>query len=71
MIRLSGTVVVGDVALIKVRRYAVQEGHGEGVGVVIEQFDHAARSHAGLGHVARRLGDIHVTFDIVIQLGLR
>ena len=70
MIRLFSTVVVGDVALIKVRRHAVQEGHGEGVGVVIEQFDHAARRHAGLGHVARRLGDIYVTFGIVIQLGL-
>lgn len=70
MIRLFGTVVVEDVVLMKVRRHAVQEGHGEGVGVLIEQFDHAARRHAGLGHVAPRPADIHVTGDILIQLGL-
>ena len=70
MIRLLGTVVIGDVVLIKVRRHAVQERHGEGVGVVIEKLDHAPRRHAGLGHVARRPGDVHITVDIVIQLGL-
>ena len=70
MIRLLGTVMVGDVVLIKVRRHAIQERHGEGVGVVIEQFDHAARCHAGLGHVARRPRDVHVAVDIVVQLGL-
>ena len=40
------------------------------LGGVIEQLDHATRRHAGLGDVARRPVYVHITVDIVIQLGL-
>ena len=70
MIGLLCTVVIRDIVLIKIRCHAVEKGHCEGVGVVVEEFDHAACCHTGFRNIAHGPRQIHITVYVMIELCL-
>ena len=65
VVGLLGAVVVGDVVLPEVRRHAVQKRQGMRAIVEVQQLDHAAGGHRGLGDIAHRPGHVVVRVGLV------